>query len=330
MYYKSILVSVTETCTVGCRHCGFLGSTREREAEPEQIASWVTQACEFGIPSIIFTGGEPFQRFKLLKAGVLAANDHPLSPRIATFTSSFWGKNAATVDRILDQLPGMNHMYLSTDVFHAERVPPQYVINVIEGAIKRDIADITLCITIGADEEEQQIKSLYRQFDDRLQYHVDRVIRTSFTRTALPTGKKPVPDNFDTECFLRTPIINPNGDLCACHVAKAGAHKSFTDEVYFLGNLNEEPFWDIMARAERDYEYQFLRAFGPQGVARLVQQSPLLLNSVGERTYSSGCDLCCKVLFTDQGKQALREWVADPFHQEIIDAVLERRFSESR
>jgi MoaA/NifB/PqqE/SkfB family radical SAM enzyme len=329
VYYSSLLVSVTESCTVGCRHCGYLGSARAKEATEDQVADWVTQALDYGIPYIIFTGGEPFQRFRLLKAGVHAANAHESHPGISSFTSSFWGKSPETVDGILDQLPGMTHLYLSTDVFHQEKVPPAYVMNVIDGAIRRGIEYITLVVTIAEDAEEEQFRTLYQGYGDRLVFHIERVIPSQFTKSSHPQQQlKPIAANFSADCFLKTPIINPDGDLAACHIAKVGAHQSLEDEVYFLGNLHQEPFSDIMKRSEENYEYQFLRAFGPQGVARLVQQSENLRSLFGDRTFTRGCDLCCRVLLNKKGKQALREWTGDSYNRELIDSVLTTRLGE--
>lgn len=331
MYYTSLLVTVTESCTVGCRHCGYLGSARSKEATDDQIADWVTQALDYGIPNIIFTGGEPFQRFRLLKAGVHAANAHESRPGISSFTSSFWGKSPEVVDNILDQLPGLTHLYLSTDVFHQEKVPPQYVMNVIDGALRRDISYITLCVTIAEDAEEEQFRTLYAGYGDRLRFHIERVIPSQFTKSSHPQQQlKPIAENFSSECYLKTPLINPDGDLSACHIAKVGAHQSLDDEVYFLGNLHGEPFSDIMKRSEENYEYQFLRAFGPQGVARLVQQSESLRAFFGDRTFTRGCDLCCRVLLNKKGKAALREWTSDSYNRELIDSVLTTRLGEDR
>lgn len=330
MYYTHILVSVTEICTVGCRHCGFIGSIRERQPAEQEITDWVTQACDFGIQTIIFTGGEPFQRFSLLKAGVRAAAQHPAKPGIACFTSSFWGKSPATVNKFLDQLPGMTHFYLSTDVFHQERVPAQYVRNVIDGSIARGIPNISLCITIAKDEEEQQIRGLYDDYGDRLLIHVDRVISSPHTEPVAATGHPPRPAHYATHCFLHTPLINPNGDLGACHVAKVGAHQPLDKDVYFLGNLKQKSFQQIMDEADEDYSYQYLRAYGPQGVARLVSENPKLSARFGASRYASGCDMCSKVLLTRVGRQALREHVADPFEQALIDTVRSRRFGEIR
>jgi MoaA/NifB/PqqE/SkfB family radical SAM enzyme len=328
VYYTNILVSVTEICTVGCRHCGFIGSTRERQPEDEEIASWTTQACDFGIPAIIFTGGEPFQRFSLLKAGVQAAAQHPSKPKIGCFTSSFWGKDPATVDKILEQLPGLTHFYLSTDVFHQERVPTAFVRNVIDGAIAHGVRDISLCITIAKDEEEQQIRSMYEDYGDRLLIHVDRVISSPHIAPVADTGHPPLPQHYAKSCFLHTPIINPNGDLCACHVAKVGAHKPLDKDVYFLGNLKKASFGEIMAEADSDYAYQYLRAFGPQGVARMVSENNELTAQFGGKRFSSGCDMCSKVLLTRKGRAALRDYVDDEFQQSLIDTVREKRFGE--
>lgn len=331
MYYTSLLVSVTESCTVGCRHCGYLGSTRSKEATEDQIADWVTQALDFGMPYIIFTGGEPFQRFKLLKAGVRAAHEHGSHAGISSFTSSFWGKSPEVVDQILDQLTGLTHLYLSTDAFHQERIPPAYVMNVIDGAFRHNIDSITLAVTIAEDAEEEQFRTLYEGYGDRLKFHIDRVIPSQFTKSPHPQQQlKPIAANFSADCFLKTPIINPDGDLAACHIAKVGAHQSLDDEVYFLGNLHGESFSDIMKRAEKNYEYQFLRAFGPQGVARLVQQSENLRSLFGDRTFTRGCDLCCRVLLNKKGKAALREWTDDSYNRELIDSVLVTRLGDDK
>ncbi len=328
MEFTSILVSVTEVCTVGCRHCGFTGAVRERQPEEREISAWVAQACGYGIPEIIFTGGEPFQRFKLLKAGVRAAAAHSPKPRISVFTSSFWGKSRQAVDTMLGQLPGLTRLYLSTDVYHQERVPAEYVANVIEGAVAREIPEISLTITIAEDWEEEHIKALYRKYEGRVMFHVDRVIPTPFIDTAKQAGLAPVPGNFSHACYLQTPLINPNGDLSACHIGKAGSYVRLNDLVYYLGNLRDKGFDQIMVDARADYEYQFLRVYGPQGVARMLAESARLSKRFGERTFTNGCDLCYKVLRSKDGRERLKELTADPFQRELIDAMRELRFGE--
>jgi organic radical activating enzyme len=328
--FNSILVSVTEICTVGCRHCGFTGSTRDRQPTADDIGRWVGQACDSGIPEIIFTGGEPFQRFRMLKSGVRAAAGHPAKPRICVFTSSFWGRSREAVDKILSQLPGLTRLYLSTDIYHQERVPTQNVKNVIEGGLAAGVPEISLCITIAEDHEEQQIRSLYTEYEDRVLIHVDRVIPTPFIKTAKQPGHMPSPENFADSCFLETPLVNPNGDLSACHIGKAGAYVKLSDLAYYLGNLHENTFGELLTAAEENYEYQFLRVYGPQGVARMIATSPAVRKLFGGTTFTNGCDLCYKLLRSLDGRAKLREIAADPFQRELIDALRLVRYGEQR
>lgn len=328
MTFSSILVSVTEVCTVGCRHCGFHGSTRDREPSPDELKLWITQICDYGIPRIICTGGEPFQRFSLLRAAVQAAASHPARPEVSTFTSSIWGSSPEQVDHHLLQLRGLTHLYLSTDIFHQEKVPIQNVYNVIEGAVRHGIPKISICITIAEDWEEQHTKGLFKDYADKVMFHVDRVIPTPFLVGIKADGAAPDPAKYKSTCYLDTPLLNPNGDVSACHIGKAGAYVDLQEQVYFLGNLNSASFQEIMRKAEPNYEYQFLRCFGPQGIARMIQQSPTLTRTFGGTGFTNGCDLCYKVLRSTEGRNGLRELVNEPEWQKVIDAARMVRFGE--
>jgi hypothetical protein len=328
MQFDSILVSVTEVCTVGCKHCGFTGTSRDREPAADELAFWVSQACSYGIPEIIFTGGEPFQRFELLKAAVAAAAGHPSSPEIATFTSSFWGRTREKVRWYLLQLPGLTHLYLSTDIYHQERVPRDYVANVIDGAIEAGIKKITLCITVSEDAEESAIRRQFQMYEDRVRFHVEHVIPTPFLRIAPPQGVAPDPSRFKSYCYLETPLINPNGDVSACHIGKAGAYVNLSEQVYFLGNLKQNSFAEIMAAAETNDEYQFLRVFGPQGIARMIAETEELRELFGHRTFTSGCDFCYKILRTPEGRKHFRDFVGTNEQRKLIQAARFVRFGE--
>ncbi|HEV8222925.1 MAG TPA: radical SAM/SPASM domain-containing protein [Streptosporangiaceae bacterium] len=328
MQFGSLLVSTTEVCTIGCRHCGFTGSTREREPTEAELADWVRQACDAGIPKIILTGGEPFQRFPRLRAAVRAAADHPAVPQIGVFTSSFWGRNPATVATRLGELRGLTHLYLSTDPYHQERVPAGYVRNVIDGALAAGIPDISLCITVENDEQAGAVLADYGAYRDRVMVHVDKVIPTPFIAVGHAPALSAATENYDPFCYLDTPLINPNGDVSACHIGKSGAYVNLSEQVYFLGNLHERRLEEIFAAAEGNYEYQFLRVYGPQGVARMIAADPGLSALLRDSRFANGCDLCYKVLRSAEGRAALRELVADPFQRQLVDAARLVRFGE--
>lgn len=311
--FTSILVSVTEGCHVGCAHCGFIGSTRERETEAGDLREWVSQACAYGVPVIIFTGGEPFERYEVLREGVRAAAAHGVPSSL--FTSSAWATSPAAALTALGDLPGLQHLYLSTDAYHQARVPYDNVYHVIAAADALEIPYVTLCITYANDEDRLDVRAHYERYGARVRFHESRVIPTPFIQRALRKSDPATvvsEAHYEPSCWIDTPLINPNGDLCACHVGKIGSHGNMEDLPYWLGNLRRDSFADIMARAARNTAYQYLRAHGPQGIARLYQEYPHLSESVGRSGFTGPCDLCFSTLFTPEGRRCLREYAARP------------------
>ena len=319
----SLLVSVTEACHVGCRQCGFIGSTRDREAEPDEMYAWVRQACDYGVPMMIFTGGEPFERFDVLSGGVAAAAEFGVD--IGIFTSSYWAKTREVADSTLAKLPGVSWMYLSTDVFHQRSVPYEYVYNAIEASLAAGVRTIVLCITYTNEEELHQVRDRYEAYRDVVIFHEDRVIPTPYLSKVLKHQAPkipPLPENYGRMCYLLTPLVNPNGDLISCHIGKVGAHRDVRDLPYWLGNLREQRFGDIMAGARQRRDYQFLRTHGPKGIAQLLADNPALTETVGSDGFVNCCNLCFSVLGKPDGRQALHDHVAQGSVQKQIDTWL--------
>jgi MoaA/NifB/PqqE/SkfB family radical SAM enzyme len=327
--FTSILVSVTEGCHVGCAHCGFIGSNRDRETDPHELVDWVKQACAYGIPAIIFTGGEPFERFEVLRQGVLAANRHATPSCV--FTSSFWATSVETAVATLSELSGLSHLYLSTDTFHQRRVPYEYVHNVIAAADRVKIREITLCITYASEQDRQAVRQNYESYGQRLRFYESRVIPTPFIGKALrgqDAMLDPQEKNFGSTCWLKTPIINPNGDLFSCHAGKVGAHGNMEGLPYWLGNLRRDSFLSIMETARRKVEYQYLRTHGPKGVARLFQEYPELASAVGRDGFSGPCDMCFAALSTPEGRKCLKAYSHRPEVLQQINLRLALQYRE--
>jgi len=320
--FDSLLVSVTEGCRVGCKHCGFIGSSRDRETDGDDLVEWVAQACAYGIAKIIFTGGEPFERFDVLVRGVRAA--HAASAEASMFTSSYWATSVDEAKRLLSQLTGTTRLYLSTDVYHQRRIPFDYVRNAAQAAIELDIPTISLMITYATEVDRVQVAKEYEQFGDRVEIFADRVIPNPKFSVRTLAGQDPLagfnPDSYKSSCWLATPILNPNGDLFACHAGKAGAHGDLHHLPYYLGNLRDETFSEVMIGARQRADYQFLRTHGPQGVAEMVQETPSVASACARKSFTNGCDMCFSVLSTPAGAAALREHAHA--NKEIIDLRL--------
>lgn len=332
--FDSLLVSVTEACNVGCAHCGFIGSERDREAEADEMAIWVDQACAYGVPVIIFTGGEPFMRFESLEKGVATAASRGVG--VACFTSSNWATSVEQARRTLDRLPGLTQIYLSSDVFHQRKVPYQNVYNVIEAALERQLRSITICITYTTDEDRAEVRAAYDQYSPHLKFHEDRVIPNPYFGVKLLRRQDPLrapqPEQYSCACWIGTPMVNPDGDVFSCHIAKAAAHQDFREVPHYLGNLREHGFQEILARSSRRADYQFLRTHGPRGVAQLFERNPDLIRAVhtpGREGFTNGCDMCFSVLATAEGRATLAEHLADRAVRDAIDIRLALQLGEA-
>lgn len=310
MHFDSILIVLTEACHVGCAHCGYIGSKRDREVESPELENWIEQMISYGIPEIIFTGGEAFERYETLAAGVKRARE--CGAKISVFTSSFWATSREEAKKVLQGLNGLTKVYLSTDLYHQKRVPFAYVRNAIDAAIELGIPKINLNITFATEADRDYVAAQYADYGNRVVFYMERVIPTPLISPRVLAAQDPLqslnPSNYSHKCWLATPLIDPNGDLFACHIGKVAAHGGNVRKMpYFLGNLRENPFADIMRGAQERTDYQFLRTHGPKGVAEVAQGNPKLIEALPRRDFTNACDMCVCTLSSPKGGESLAE-----------------------
>jgi MoaA/NifB/PqqE/SkfB family radical SAM enzyme len=322
MRYASILIVLTEQCHVGCAHCGYIGSRRDGEVESEELERWIEQIVDYGVPEIIFTGGEAFERYEILARGVKRARECGVPSSV--FTSSFWATSVEQARTLLSGLDGLKHIYFSTDTYHQDRVPFSHVRNAIDAAISLDIPTLSLNITYASEADRSSIAAHYQDYGDRIAIHGDRVIPNPKFSPKVLARQDPLvaltAEKYSTTCWLGTPLVDPNGDLFACHIGKAAAHRDMTKLPYFLGNLRNNSFAEIMSRSKRRVDYQYLRTHGPQGVAEMAQNSPELLEQLPGREFTTACDMCMCVLKSPKGAESLSAYAEK--QQEKIDIRL--------
>jgi MoaA/NifB/PqqE/SkfB family radical SAM enzyme len=322
MRFSSILIVLTEVCHVGCRHCGYIGAKRDREVESPELERWIDQTVAYGVPEIIFTGGEAFERYAILERGVRRA--HERGARISVFTSSFWANSREEASRVLQGLNGVTKLYLSSDIYHQKRVPFQYVRNAIDAALELGITDISINITFAADSDRAYVAAQYEDYGDRIRIYAERVIPSPKFSPKVLSEQDPLrnltPAYYAPSCWLGTPLVDPQGDVFACHIGKAAAHKDFDKRPYFLGNLRRESFSEIMTQSQGRADYQFLRTHGPRGVAEMAQNNPALVGTMSRHEFTTACDMCVCVLASPQGTEALVQHASK--HETAIDARL--------
>lgn len=308
MKIHNILINVTERCHVGCRHCGYISSKRDSEMTTDEMDSWVGQVCGYGINKVIFTGGEAFERFEMLTRGVHCASRKGV--KSAVFTSAFWAKSPKRAWETLRDVSSLQQLYISTDKYHQERVPLEHVHHAIDAAIKIGIPRITLTITYAAQRDLDEVAGWYSRYRDRVEITSQPLIPNKGMRrdeSQYAAQLDLAPKNFEHSCFLATPLINPNGDVFACHIGKVDAHRSIRNTPYSLGSLRESSFAGIIESARRRADYAFLVTHGPRGVAESLQAAPEAVKELPRCRFTSGCEMCMSVMLTPQAAEAFRK-----------------------
>jgi len=295
MKYNAILFNIVEQCNIRCRHCGYSDSPRHGQASEAELVEWVKQAVRYGIPEIIFTGGEPFTRYELLRAAVAAVAS--VSGRSGVFTNCSWAHSADIARTKLAELDSLKSLYLSCDKYHLEWVRVERVINVIAAALDLGMDHIVICITHANETDRSEVEQLFSAYRTRVKFQFTRVIPSDQIRKLVPDVEEQAltlrRENFSTSCFLHTPLVNPTGTLTTCHVGKVETHGDISASPYFLGNLREENLQDAFEHAESNTLYQYIRAFGPRAVAEAAIE---LGKDAEGTTYVSDCDMCFRLL----------------------------------
>jgi MoaA/NifB/PqqE/SkfB family radical SAM enzyme len=330
MNIRSMLISITESCNVGCDHCGFKGTPRNREVSPIKLCHWLEEIKKFGVNSITFTGGEPFGRLELLKIGVSKACE--LGLNAAVFTGCFWGKSLSRAKAILEQLQGLTRLYLSTDKYHQKHIPLQNVKNVINAGIGQHIDDILVSVMCSRQDEFDEIKNELKEYDSQIKFHMGRIIPTHFLK---PPENDPLPVQekasliSNRNCWIGTPLINPDGKVYACHIGKVAVHEKADHSSFYLGDLNSWSIFDIFQQASKRREYQFLRTHGPEGISRFLGQYPEVLQSIGRSDFTCTCHMCLSTLSSKQANKYFSKYINQPEIADEIDMSLVLRFREN-
>jgi hypothetical protein len=203
-------------------------------------------------------------------------------------------------------------------------VPVSNVRNAIDAALELGIPYVRLEITYATEFDHILIASYYEDYGDKISMHADRVIPTAKFSPRVLQGQDPLlnyaPSNYGHTCWLGTPLINPNGDVFACHIGKAGAHRDLSSLPYYLGNLREDSVLSVMDRATRRLDYQFLRTHGPKGVAAMVTENQAIFSVLQNQNFTTACDMCMCTLKSDEGTQFLPVYAAQ--HEDDINARL--------
>ena len=125
----------TYQCNAACENCGTLSNPSTRiHLSQDQVVRAITEAAELDFLNVVFTGGEPTLRPRILEAGIALAARLGLRTRIVT--NAYWAKTIKLAEKKISDLVeiGLDEINFSSGDQHARFVPMDRIVNAILAA----------------------------------------------------------------------------------------------------------------------------------------------------------------------------------------------------
>jgi organic radical activating enzyme len=301
-FLKNIGLLMTYKCQVQCPHCIIqAGPHRTEEMSLEDAYDWIKQisAYRFGFIKVLsLTGGEPFFNIQRLKLISDYAKEQDLY--VSAVTNGYWASTLEKAIQILDSLPSLMMLQISTDKYHQQSIPFERVKNAMLACNQCNIPyTISICTENENDPEYQETLNNVSDFVD------PQVIFTAITFKAGRALQLDTTQNYDTSrtppvssCGAGgAPIVFPNGQIMAC-IGPIIDLK--TPHPLILGNLKQNSLEEILDQAELNVVLHAIRIWGPKFLINLARQAGL--ESELPKTYikDSVCHACYELMANPQ------------------------------
>jgi hypothetical protein len=300
--HEAIGIMYTRTCPLACAHCVTESSPRAGgRMSVEQARRYLPAIRRFS-RRVSFTGGEPLLYHRDIVE--LAAEARRLGLEVSVVTGAGWVTGAAKARRRVRELAaaGVGRLAISWDAYHGAFAPRERALILAREACEAGIAvEVRTVLPAGRDLEE--FHAPFRHLPVRLESTAPLKLGTA---RALPDDAfrwtTEPPKGFCT--VVLRPVIEPDGAVYACC---GPAHFSPRPSPLVLGNAEETPLDEILARAVRDPLLEAISLIGPGGLYRLLAGPADRGAAPRPRDrYSGVCDLCLDLNGSAETVAALR------------------------
>ncbi len=307
----------TRTCPLACRHC-------ITESSPQAKGRMTVAQARRYLPAIArfssvlsFTGGEALLYYRDILA--LTAEARAIGLRVSVVTGAGWVKNEAMARSRLRalQAAGVGSLVVSWDGYHEELAPRENALTVVRLACEIGLRVTVRTITRG-DGAREEYHAPFAAFPIRFE-----------AGTIVPLGQAAgLPaEHFPASagppkgvCGVVTlPVIEPDGTVYACC---GPGHFSASTSPLRLGNAEQEPLEDILARGCADPILEAISLIGPRGLYTLLQGDTAAARRFQpRRTYAGICELCLDINNSPPLVAALRRRLEEPDAQMTLAAA---------
>lgn len=295
---RNVGLFLTYHCQASCAHCIVkAGPDRHEEVTLDDARNWIRQIASYRnhyVYVLSLTGGEPFSNLKLLREVMEFAAECNLY--ISVVTNGFWATKRETAKRLLESLPKICFLSISTDVYHQHYVPFEHVKNAIWAAQQCGIPYYISVVTDNKrDPEYQRVNSELLQLTDQENIRTGITFplgRASQMISQLRFGLSDEPPKEACQA-ASSPCIFPDARVYGCIGPLIELqHK----HPLLLGNLRESSVADIFDRAETSVALHALRLWGPNRLISLLREAGLGQHLPKSYIEDSVCNACYNLL----------------------------------
>ncbi len=305
---------VTLRCPLACSHCIVqAGPHRTEEMRPAEARKWVRQVMAYRdgwVKALGVTGGEPFYNLELL--GGIAEEAAAAGLLVSVATNAFWASSEQEATRILEALPGVAVLTLSTDPYHLVSIPLDHVRNAADAC---DACDVSWSISVCTQDEQcpEHLAFMDRLLDFAPHERIDVTYALPMGRALSSLDRSTYPQTIEPPVCACTranaPIIFPDGRVLACIGPIIDLPPGHLLE---LGNLRDEPLGVVFDRAETNVLLHALRMWGPRQLIDMLRGAGLGEHLQETYIQECVCDACYNLFASPALAPALYHMAADP------------------
>ena len=306
-FLRNVGLLLTYHCQATCAHCIIrAGPDRHEEVRLEDARDWIGQIASYRdhyVYVLSITGGEPFSNLKLLREVMQFAAESKLY--VSVVTNGFWGASREKAKQVLESLPKICFLSISTDIYHQKFIPFEHVQNAIWATKECGIPFYITIVTDNKNDIEFQ-----RVNSEILKLTGPENIRTGIT---FPVGRASqmksdlrysLSDGPPKEICqaASSPCIFPDGRVYGCIGPLLELQQ---EQPLFLGNLRESTVAEVFDRSETNVVLHALRLWGPDRLISMLREAGLGRHLPTEYVSGSICNACYSLL----SDPVVREWL---------------------
>ena len=312
-------------CPIACRHCW--SDCRPDRVEQMDLAVLRTAIRQFGeiehSEIVALTGGEPFIYPDHLLIALEEINRFP-HLKSSVITNGFWATSKRKAIETLENLPQINQVCVSTDIYHKEFIPPAFIKNALLACEELGIYTfLAVCIENYETYHDELKRTLGEDLFNRTVKWVTDLQKIG-RAVNLTINSKRLSDNILWDsCFIAgSPFILYDGTVvtcCNCTRLRRSTYKppskGFISPLE-VGRLSTSRLQDMFLEMNEDVIIQTLRTIGVGGILNILKQTGMCREDVS--SYNHVCELCIKLLTDPQLVKRLRELLTSQTYLEQV------------